>query len=80
MSVEDEVLSIRKQLEKMTEAGQDQSQALDLLKALSRVKMNLTILTNTRIGMAVNSLRWDCLNVTYKFTELVVTFVILVDT
>ncbi len=57
MSVEDEVLSIRKQLEKMTEAGQDQSQALDLLKALSRVKMNLTILTNTRIGMAVNSLR-----------------------
>ncbi len=58
MSVEDEVLGIRKKLEKMTEPGQDQSQALDILKALSRVEMNLTILTNTRIGMAVNALRF----------------------
>jgi transcription elongation factor S-II len=57
MSVEDEVLSIRKKMEKMTEPGQDQTQALDLLKALSKVNMNLTILTSTRIGMAVNSLR-----------------------
>jgi hypothetical protein len=57
MSVEDEVLSIRKKLEKMSEPGQNQTQALDILKALSEVDMNLTILTNTRIGMAVNALR-----------------------
>ena len=56
-SVEDEVLSIRKKLEKMTDSGADQSQALDLLKALSKVKMNLSILTHTRIGMTVNALR-----------------------
>ncbi len=32
-------------------------QALDLLKALSKLKVNLTILTSTRIGMTVNALR-----------------------
>ena len=31
--------------------------ALDLLKALSELKVNLSILTSTRIGMTVNALR-----------------------
>ena len=57
MTVEEEVLTIRKKLEKMTEPDQDQGQALDLLKTLSKLNMSLAILTNTRIGMAVNSLR-----------------------
>ena len=48
MSCEDEVLSIRKQLEKMTGDGADQTQALDLLNTLGKLKINLTILTNTR--------------------------------
>ena len=58
MSVEEEVKSIRTKLEKMTKPGADQSQALDILKALSRVDMSLVILTTTRIGMAVNALRY----------------------
>lgn len=53
---QDEVLSIRRKLEKMTESG-DQSQALDLLQRLSDLDMNLDILTHTRIGMTVNALR-----------------------
>lgn len=55
--VQDEVLSIRRNLEKMTEDESDQTQALDLLKRLSEINMNLAILTHTRIGMTVNSLR-----------------------
>jgi len=57
MSCEEEVVSIRMKLEKMTGDGADQSQALDLLKALGELKINLTVLTNTRIGMTVNALR-----------------------
>lgn len=57
MSVEEEVLTIRKKLEKMTEPGAEQSQALDILKALYEVDMSLVLLTTTRIGMAVNALR-----------------------
>lgn len=56
MSCEDEVMSIRKQLEKLTD-GEDQTQAQDLLKALGNLKINLNILTSTRIGMTVNALR-----------------------
>ena len=48
MSVEDEVLSIRRKLEKMTGEGADQSQALDLLRSLGSMKINLSILTSTR--------------------------------
>lgn len=44
-------------LEKMTVEGGDQTQALDLLKALGKLAINLQILTNTRIGMTVNALR-----------------------
>lgn len=57
MSCEEEVLSIRKKLEKMTVEEGDQAQALDLLKALGKLAINLQILTNTRIGMTVNALR-----------------------
>jgi len=57
MSCEDEVLSIRRKLEKMTGDGADQSQALDMLKSLGSMKINLSILTSTRIGMTVNNLR-----------------------
>jgi len=54
---EDEVLSIRKTLEKMTGEDADQTQALDLLTALGKLDINLQILTSTRIGMTVNALR-----------------------
>jgi len=57
MSCEDEVISVRKQLDKMTGEDADQSQALDLLNALGKLPINLQILTNTRIGMTVNALR-----------------------
>ena len=48
MSCEDEVLSIRKKLEKMTSEGADQSQALDLLNCLGKLDINLQLLTSTR--------------------------------
>ena len=54
MSCEDEVLSIRKKLEKMTGDGADQTQALDLLNTLGSLKINLSILTSTRFVV----LRW----------------------
>lgn len=57
MSCEEEVVSVRKQLEKMSGEEGDQSQALDLLKCLGKLAINLQILTNTRIGMTVNALR-----------------------
>ena len=48
MSCEEEVISVRKQLEKMSKEGDDQTQALDLLKALGKLPINLQVLTNTR--------------------------------
>ncbi|XP_059082324.1 transcription elongation factor A protein 1-like [Tigriopus californicus] len=61
MGVEEEVMSLRKQLEKCTpsadNADPDQSGVLDLLQSLSQLKMNLNILSTTRIGMTVNALR-----------------------
>ena len=48
MSCEDKVLSIRKKLESMTLDGADQTQAVDLLNNLGRLKINLPILTSTR--------------------------------
>jgi hypothetical protein len=38
-------------------SGDEDGKSLDMLKALSKMKINLTILTNTRIGMTVNTLR-----------------------
>jgi len=57
MSSEDEVITIRKKLEKMTEEDSDQSQALDMLKSLGKLDVNLKILTSTRIGLTINALR-----------------------
>jgi len=57
MGCEDEVLKLKKKMEKMTAPDGDQTLALDLLKALSELPINLSILTETRIGMTVNALR-----------------------
>ena len=63
MSVESDVVRIRKKLEKLTDdlkanpEGGDYEQALDLLKTLDGTKMSLQILSKTGIGMTVNSLR-----------------------
>ena len=62
-SAEEDVMRIRKKLENVTEqikeegSKGDSGQALDLLKSLNETKMNLQILTKTRIGMTVNALR-----------------------
>ena len=58
--VEQEVLRLRKDLEKVTPSGGepgDPDRALQLLRALADLKVNLNILTTTRIGMTVNALR-----------------------
>lgn len=58
MSVEEDVMRIQKKLNKMTsEDGSGQEQALDLLKELQTLNINLEVLTKTRIGMTVNALR-----------------------
>ncbi|GAB6029425.1 Transcription elongation factor A protein 1 [Chamberlinius hualienensis] len=58
MSCEEEVFRIGKKLEKMVSSGDaGQSQALDLLKTLRDLPINLEVLTKTRIGMTVNLLR-----------------------
>ncbi|XP_066156063.1 transcription elongation factor S-II [Euwallacea fornicatus] len=58
MSVEEEVMRIQKKLSKMTsDDGSGQEQALDLLQELQNLKINLDVLTKTRIGMTVNALR-----------------------
>ncbi|EDW77478.1 uncharacterized protein Dwil_GK18066 [Drosophila willistoni] len=57
MSVEDEVFRIQKKMSKISSDGTGQDQALDLLKTLQTLNINLEILTKTRIGMTVNELR-----------------------
>jgi len=57
MSCEEQVLAIRKQLEKITTDGASDVQAMDLLKQLGELNITLDILTSTRIGMTVNALR-----------------------
>lgn len=58
MSVETEVMDIQKKLAKMSSPdGSGQEQALDLLKVLQSLNIDLNILTKTRIGMTVNELR-----------------------
>ncbi|KAF5282714.1 hypothetical protein FQR65_LT02711 [Abscondita terminalis] len=58
MSAEEEVMRIQKKLNKMTASdGSGQEQALDLLKELQTLDINLDVLTKTRIGMTVNALR-----------------------
>ncbi|XP_031623790.1 transcription elongation factor S-II-like [Contarinia nasturtii] len=61
MGVEDEVLDIQRKLVKINSAsGSDQ--ALDLLKTLKSLKIDLDILTKTHIGKTVNELRKTCDN------------------
>ena len=55
MSCEDEVLSIRKKLERMAQDGADQTQAVGLLNNLGRLKINLPILTSTRSVSSTSS-------------------------
>lgn len=51
-------MRIQKKLNKMTGSdGSGQEQALDLLKELQTLDINLDVLTKTRIGMTVNALR-----------------------
>ncbi|XP_033219959.1 transcription elongation factor S-II [Belonocnema kinseyi] len=58
MSAEEEVLRIQKKLTKMSNGdGSGQEQALDLLKTLQKLPVNLDLLTKTRIGMTVNTFR-----------------------
>ncbi|XP_071515205.1 transcription elongation factor S-II [Panulirus ornatus] len=57
MGCEEEVLKIKKKLDKMTSTDGDQSQALDILKVLQGLPINFQVLSKTRIGMTVNALR-----------------------
>ncbi|XP_046385852.1 transcription elongation factor S-II [Ischnura elegans] len=58
MTVEEEVMKIQKKLNKISSGdGSGQEQALDLLKALQKLPVNLEVLTKTRIGMTVNAIR-----------------------
>ncbi|KAL4715113.1 hypothetical protein ACJJTC_012160 [Scirpophaga incertulas] len=58
MSVEEDVMKIQKKLTKMTsDDGTGQEEALELLKTLQTMAVNLDVLTKTRIGMTVNALR-----------------------
>ncbi|KAK5646274.1 hypothetical protein RI129_004738 [Pyrocoelia pectoralis] len=58
MTAEEEVMRIQRKLNKMTGSdGSGQEQALDLLKELQTLDINLEVLTKTRIGMTVNALR-----------------------
>lgn len=58
MPVEEDVLKIRSKLEKMISSNTaDQSSALDILKSLQDLPMNLEVLQKTRIGMTVNNFR-----------------------
>ncbi|XP_063976117.1 transcription elongation factor S-II isoform X2 [Diachasmimorpha longicaudata] len=58
MNAEEEVMRIQKKLTKMSNAdGTGQEQALELLKILQKLPVDLELLTKTRIGMTVNALR-----------------------
>ncbi|KAK8375843.1 hypothetical protein O3P69_008531 [Scylla paramamosain] len=57
MGCEEEVLRIKKKLDKMTASDGDQTQALDILKTLQGLPINFQVLSKTRIGMTVNALR-----------------------
>ncbi|KAL4235738.1 Transcription elongation factor A protein 1 [Mactra antiquata] len=58
MSTEEEVLKVRSKLEKMISSDTaDHSSAVDILKSLQELPMNLAVLQKTRIGMTVNNFR-----------------------
>jgi len=56
-SCEEDVLKIAKKLEKMIEGKKSMDSVVDLLEGLSRLPVNVEILTKTRIGMTINDLR-----------------------
>nr|BAH72195.1 ACYPI005512 [Acyrthosiphon pisum] len=60
MSVEKDIIKIQNKLQSMSDENADQTQALDLLKALKDLPITLDILTKTRVGMTVNSFRKSC--------------------
>ncbi|CAG0918420.1 unnamed protein product [Notodromas monacha] len=57
MDIEDEVLRIKKKLEKAMKGGKNSDSTLDMLKKLQEMPITLEVLTKTRIGMTVNALR-----------------------
>ncbi|XP_058810490.1 transcription elongation factor S-II [Phymastichus coffea] len=58
MNTQEEVLRIQKKLNKMScSDGLGHEQALELLKILQRLPINLELLQKTRIGMTVNAFR-----------------------
>merc|ERR1712045_537826 len=52
----EDVLSIRKSIDKIVETGEG-DQEMELLKRLAKIEMNLQILTKTKIGYSVHALK-----------------------
>merc|ERR1712045_1070530 len=52
----EDVLSIRKSIDKIVETGEG-DQEMELLKRLAKIGMNLQILTKTKIGYSVHALK-----------------------
>ncbi|XP_043272573.1 transcription elongation factor S-II [Venturia canescens] len=58
MTAEEEIMRIQKKLSKMSNGdGTGQEQALELLKVLQKLPVDLELLTKTRIGATVNAFR-----------------------
>ena len=62
MDITREVVIIQRKLEKIIGSGLGEDQALDLLKALQDLPMNITVLTKTKITKTVNAMREKSLN------------------
>ncbi|CAH1772476.1 unnamed protein product [Owenia fusiformis] len=61
MSCEEDVIKIRKKLEKLIEDNaSEHGSAYDLLKTLKKLPMTLEVLQKTRVGMTVNNFRKTC--------------------
>ena len=73
------MLDIRKQLEKITAEGDVSNTAVDLLKMLSKLKVDLGLLTSTRIGMTVNALRFEGKHHSFRSVLKVTTVVLLLN-
>ncbi len=58
---EEDVLRIKKKLDKMMKTSQiDTGSSIDMLNALKKLSIDLTILKNTGIGVVLNNLRKSC--------------------
>ena len=58
---EEDVLRIKKKLDKMMKTSQiDTGSSIDMLNALKKLPIDLTILKNTGIGVVLNNLRKSC--------------------